>query len=134
MTQLAVDLENLSIRMDLKQQQHKSGLYDALMNGVAATILFWSGEDTSVATKLTEAVANGGLGQNSGVQTDKEVVDIGAYKNSLQTFFGLYHIDGYVQGNYRLKEELSGSDTRFYQLKTGFVLSCPTINKAQCLA
>ena len=118
---------------------------DTLLNGVATTILFWSGNDTSITTKSTATTVNGVLAQGSGLRSEKTVINTGAYTSSMQLFFGIYHFDGIVAGNYRLKQEISGtdssktltssawSDTKLYQVVNGFVMSCSTINKAQCL-
>ena len=120
--------------------------YDTTLNSVDTTVLFWSGNDASVSTKLTQTTYAGVQLQGSGERNEKTVIDTGAYKSSPQMFLGLYYFDGNVENNYRLRQSISGSDpkktftssvwsdTRLYWVKTGIVMSCPTVNKATCLA
>ena len=70
---------------------------DTTLNSVDTTVLFWSGNDASVSTKLTQTTAGGVQSQGSGDRSEKTVIDTGAYKSSPQMFLGLYHFDGLVE-------------------------------------
>ena len=120
---------------------------DTILLTAGATVVFWSGNDASVGTKLAGTAYAGVLQKGSGDRSQKvAVTTTSVYAGMPEVFFGIYYFDGANSANYRLRQTLSGTanslavtytvweDTQIYEVRTGFVMACQTVDKGRCLA